>query len=74
MVEMRSASSNLKHQIGVAQHGPFCRSEPEALRQVLTTPNYHFKRIGLEAGPLSQWLYSVLTEADLPVICIETRT
>src|SRR5262249_54627171 len=32
-----------------------------------------FKRIGLEAGPLSQWLYSVLAEAGLPVICVETR-
>ena len=33
-------------------------SEPEALLQVLTI--YRFKRVGLEAGPLSQWLYSVL--------------
>ena len=32
-----------------------------------------FKLIGLEAGPLSQWLYSVLAEAGLPVICVETR-
>jgi transposase len=48
-------------------------SEPEALLAVLSNPDYHFKRIGLEAGPLSQWLYSALTEADLPVICVETR-
>jgi len=48
-------------------------SEPEALLQVLKNPGYHFKRIGLEAGPLSQWLYSALAEADLPVICVETR-
>jgi hypothetical protein len=48
-------------------------SEPEALRQVLTNPAYHFKRIGLEAGPLSQWLFSALAEAGLPVICVETR-
>jgi transposase len=34
---------------------------------------YHFKRIGLEAGPLSQWLFSALAEAGLPVICVETR-
>ena len=48
-------------------------SEPEALLAVLTCPDYHFKRIGLEAGPLSQWLYSVLAEACLPAICVETR-
>jgi transposase len=48
-------------------------SEPEALLAVLNTPAYHFKRIGLEAGPLSQWLFSALAEAGLPVICVETR-
>jgi transposase len=48
-------------------------SEPQALLAVLTNPAYHFKRIGLEAGPLSQWLYSALAEAGLPVICVETR-
>jgi transposase len=25
------------------------------------------------AGPLSQWLFSVLAEAELPVVCVETR-
>ena len=48
-------------------------SEPEALLQVLMTPGQPFKRIGLEAGPLSQWLFSALAEAGLPVICVETR-
>jgi transposase len=48
-------------------------SEPEALLAVLRNPDYHFKRIGLEAGPLSQWLYSAIAEAGLPVICVETR-
>ena len=48
-------------------------SEPDALLQVLKNPAYRFKRIGLEAGPLSQWLFSALAEAGLPVICVETR-
>jgi transposase len=48
-------------------------SEPEALLAVLKNPTYRFKRIGLEAGPLSQWLFSALAEAGLPVICVETR-
>jgi transposase len=48
-------------------------SEPETLLPVLTNAAFHFKRIGLEAGPLSQWLYSALAEAGLPAICVETR-
>jgi transposase len=48
-------------------------SEPEALLEVLQDKAFNFKRIGLEAGPLSQWLYGALAEADLPVICVETR-
>jgi transposase len=36
--------------------GKIVREEPEALLAVLTNPAYHFKRIGLEAGPMSQWL------------------
>ena len=48
-------------------------SEADALLAVLRSPGYHFKRIGLEAGPLSQWLSSALAEADLSVICVEAR-
>ena len=48
-------------------------SEPDALLAELRNPAYRFKRIGLEAGPLSQWLLSPLAEAELPVICVETR-
>jgi hypothetical protein len=48
-------------------------SEPQSLLKVLGSPAYRFKRIGLEAGPLSQWLFSGLAEAGLPVVCVETR-
>ena len=48
-------------------------SEPEPLLKVLGNPAYRFKRIGLEAGPLSQWVFSALAEAELPVFCVETR-
>jgi hypothetical protein len=48
-------------------------SEPEALLQMLKNGGYRFKRIGLEAGPLSQWLFSAFAEAGLPAICVETR-
>ena len=48
-------------------------SEPEVLLAILKNPAYHFKRIGLEAGPLSQWLFSALAKAELPAVCVETR-
>src|SRR5262245_18782282 len=48
-------------------------SEPDALLAVLKNPAYDFKRIGLEAGPLSQWLFGALAEAELPVVFVETR-
>jgi len=41
--------------------------------EILSNPAYHFKRIGLKAGPLLQWLFSALAKAGLPVICVETR-
>jgi len=46
-------------------------SEPQALLKVLGNPIHRFKRIGLEAGPLSQWLFSALAEAGLPAVCVE---
>src|ERR1700751_344094 len=48
-------------------------SEPQALLKVLGSPSYRFKRIGLQAGPLSQWLFRALDEDSLPMICVETR-
>src|ERR1700751_5614778 len=48
-------------------------SEPQGLLVVLANPAYHLKRMGLESGPLSQLIYIALAEADLRVICVETR-
>jgi transposase len=48
-------------------------TEPETILSVLVDEALTIERIGLEAGPLSQWLYSELAEAGLPVICVETR-
>jgi transposase len=48
-------------------------TEPEAILAILADEAFTIERIGLEAGPLSQWLYSELAEAGLPVICVETR-
>jgi transposase len=48
-------------------------SEPEALTAWLKGLNGEIVRIGLEAGPLSQWLYAGMKQADLAVELLETR-
>jgi transposase len=48
-------------------------TQPAAILAALTQDALAVERLGLEAGPLSQWLYSALAEAGLPVICVETR-
>lgn len=49
------------------------RSEREALVGFFAASGLRFARIGLEAGPLSQWLHAALVETGLPAVCIETR-
>ena len=48
-------------------------TEPEAIVALLGKGSFAPKRVGLEAGPMSQWLYAGLAEAGLPVICVEAQ-
>jgi transposase len=48
-------------------------SEPEALIGWFGSLGFGPARIGLEAGPLSQWLYAAMKEAGLAVELLETR-
>src|SRR5689334_17893257 len=48
-------------------------SEPEALIDWFSHLGLTLTRIGLEAGPLSQWLYAEMKAAGLAVELLETR-
>jgi transposase len=48
-------------------------SEPDVLIRWFGNLGVEVSRIGLEAGPLSQWLYAGMREAALPVELLETR-
>jgi transposase len=48
-------------------------SEPEALVRFFGALGLPVVRIGLETGPLSQWLHAGLTEAGLATVLLETR-
>jgi transposase len=50
-----------------------CASEPEALVGWLQASGVGLSRVGLEAGPLSGWLWAGLRAAGLPARCLETR-
>jgi transposase len=48
-------------------------SEPEALAGLFAGLGLAVTRIGLEAGPLSQWLHAGLSEAGFEAVLLETR-
>jgi transposase len=48
-------------------------SEPEALLAFFASLGFEVKRIGLEAGPLSQWLHAGLKRTGFDAVLLETR-
>ena len=48
-------------------------SEPDALINWFKSLGLELSRIGLEAGPLSQWLYAAMKQVGLVVELLETR-
>jgi transposase len=48
-------------------------SEPQALIEWFGSLGFDLVRVGLEAGPLSQWLYTGMKQAGLAVELLETR-
>ncbi|HWB46640.1 MAG TPA: IS110 family transposase [Hyphomicrobiaceae bacterium] len=48
-------------------------SDPLSLEEALSPWRRSLGRMGLEAGPLSQWLHAGLAAAGFPVDCLETR-
>ena len=62
----------------ISEHGKIVKeaqvaSEPEALLRWISDQGGAIAAVGLEAGPLSQWLHRGFSEAGLPVVLMETR-
>jgi transposase len=57
---------------GIAREAKIA-SEPETVTAWFKALGFELSRIGLEAGPLSQWLYGGMKQAGLPVELLETR-
>jgi transposase len=48
-------------------------SSPEAVASLMVGSGFEIARVGLEACPLSEWIYQGLAERGFNVVCIETR-
>jgi transposase len=72
-VSLESASLCVVDATGRIMRETKVASEPEVLIGWFRGLEFAMERIGLEAGPLSQWLYAGMREAGLPIELLETR-
>jgi transposase len=72
-VSLETSSLCIVDAQGAIQREFKLESEPEVMVAALLGTGFAFSRIGLEAGPLSQWLHAGLARASLPVVLLETR-
>src|SRR5512139_2313764 len=72
-VSLESASVCIVDERGLIVREGKVASEPVALIGWLGKPGAKVELVGLEAGPLSQWLHAGLSQAGLRVELLETR-
>ena len=72
-VSLESSSACVVDATGRVVREAKIASEPEALVGWFRQLGVELARIGLEAGPLSQWLYAGMRDAGLAVELLETR-
>ncbi len=72
-VSLRSISVCILDSAGELVKEAKVECEPASIAALLEKVSGRYRRVGLEAGPLSQWLYSGLAAAGYPVICVEAR-
>jgi transposase len=72
-VSLEETAIAIVDETGITVREAKAASEIEALDAWLRRSGLTIIRLGLEAGPLSSWLYAGLKERGWPVICIETR-
>ena len=72
-VSLESASICIVDDKGAIVREGKAASEPAVLCKWLRAAGIELARVGLEAGPLSQWLHAGMTKSGLPVELLETR-
>ena len=72
-VSARSVNICVVDNDGQVAHERKLSSDPDEIAQHILSLRFPVVRVGLEAGMLSQHIYGRLAEANIPVICVETR-
>jgi transposase len=72
-VSLRSTSVHVLDAEGNLLWRGKCVTDPEVLADVVRRRAPELVRVGLETGFLSTWLCHALTEAGLPVVCMDAR-
>jgi transposase len=72
-VSLECSSLCVVDQAGKIVREAVVASEPEVLIGWFRGLGFELSRIGLEAGPLSQWVYAAMKKAELAVEFLETR-
>jgi transposase len=47
--------------------------QPDAIADWLRERTEGLERVGMETGPLAVWLWSTLTERQVPIVCMDAR-
>jgi transposase len=72
-VSLESSSLCLVDAMGRIVRKAKVAGEPKTLIAWFQSLGFALSRFGLEAGPMSQWLYAAMKQADLAVELLETR-
>ena len=71
-VSVRTTAICILDAAGRVLHEATTDSTPEVIAGYLHSLGQRFERIGLQADPLSEWIYAGLVDQDLPAICVES--
>jgi transposase len=72
-VSMRETKLHVLDEAGQRVWRGRCATEPAAIAETVRRYAPTAVRIGLETGPLTTWLWTVLTADGLPMVCLDAR-
>src|SRR5690242_2161941 len=72
-VSLRKVSVCVVDEVGEIQAERTVAADPDAIAALLDAHAPAVRRVGLESGPTSVWLWRELAQRGLPVICIDAR-